>query len=254
MSGGMIEVQGVEKSYGPVRALAGVSLSVARGETFGLLGLNGAGKSTLSKILTGLLRADAGTVTVAGVDPSRDPRLVREKLGYLAEESILYDELTAREHLELVGALRGLPRDQARARAARLLEFLDLAAAQDRPCASYSRGMRRKTSIACALIGDPEALLLDEPTDGLDPDGARRFTEILGELKRRERAIVIASHILPLIEKRCDRVGILDRGTLVAQGTIAELRGMAGEPTADLERLFLVLTKREEKNARDLLS
>ena len=249
----MIEVEGVEKSYGELKALRGISLRVAAGETFGLLGLNGAGKSTLSKILVGLLRADVGRVSIAGVDPAREPVLARAKLGYLPEDSVLYEELTAREHVETVAALRGIAPDQARARAARILEFLELGGALDRPCGGYSRGMRRKTAIACALVGDPEALLLDEPTDGLDPDGARRFSEVLVELKRRGRAVVIASHILPLIEKRCDRVAILDRGTLVAQGTIDELRKSAGEPTADLERLFLVLTKREEKDARGLL-
>jgi ABC-2 type transport system ATP-binding protein len=249
----MIEVESVEKSYGELPALRGVSLRVAAGETFGLLGLNGAGKSTLSKILVGLLRADRGRVSVAGIDPARDPVLARRKLGYLPEESILYDELTAREHVETVAALRGLPGEQARARAARILEFLELDAAKDRPTGGYSRGMRRKTAIACALVGDPEVLLLDEPTDGLDPDGARRFSEVLAELKRRGRALVIASHILPLIERRCDRVGILDRGTLVAQGTLEELRAQTGEPGADLERLFLLLTKREEKDARGLL-
>jgi ABC-2 type transport system ATP-binding protein len=248
----VIEVEKVEKSYGPVKALQGVSLKVAAGETFGLLGLNGAGKSTLSKILMGLLRVDAGTVKVAGSDPALDPLAVRAKLGYLAEESVLYDELTAREHLELVANLRGVPKDVALARSERLLDFLELAQAKDRATGGYSRGMRRKTAIACALVGDPEALLLDEPTDGLDPDGARRFAEILAELKRRGRAIVIASHILPLIEKKCDRVGILDRGQLVAQGTLEELRQQANEPSADLERLFLVLTKREEKDARGL--
>ncbi|HZU99746.1 MAG TPA: ABC transporter ATP-binding protein [Planctomycetota bacterium] len=249
----MIEVENVEKSYGSLRALQGVSLRIAPGETFGLLGLNGAGKSTLSRILMGLLRADQGRVSVLGIDPARDPVAVRAKLGYLAEESVLYDELTAREHLELVAALRGVPRDQARARSDRLLEFLDLAVAADRATGGYSRGMRRKTAIACALVGDPEAVLLDEPTDGLDPDGARRFAEVLAELKRRGKAIIVASHILPLIERRCDRVGILDRGKVVAQGTLAELRAQANEPEADLERLFLVLTKREEKDARGLL-
>src|SRR5262249_22245597 len=152
------------------------------GETFGLLGLNGAGKSTLSKILVGLLRADRGRVSVAGIDPATKPVEARAKLGYLPEESVLYDELTAREHVESVAELRGMPRDQARGRAAKLLEFLDLAPAQDRPTGGYSRGMRRKTAIACALVGDPETLLLDEPTDGLDPDGARRFSELLAEL------------------------------------------------------------------------
>jgi ABC-2 type transport system ATP-binding protein len=112
--------------------------------------------------------------------------------------------------------------------------------------------MRRKTSIACALVGDPEALLLDEPTDGLDPDGARRFAEVLAELKRRGRAVIVTSHILSLIEKRCDRIGILDKGTIVAQGTVDELREKANAPGADLEDLFLKLTGREAKDARGL--
>ncbi|MBI3722644.1 ABC transporter ATP-binding protein [bacterium] len=249
-----IQVEGVEKSYGSLVALRSVSLQVGAGETFGLLGLNGAGKSTLSKILIGLLRADRGRVSVAGVDPAKEPVRAREKLGYLPEESVLYDELTATEHLLTVAALRGMAPDVARARADRLLEFLDLAHAKDRACAGYSRGMRRKTAIACALVGDPEVLLLDEPTDGLDPDGVRRFDEILSELKRRARAVVIASHILPLVEKRCDRFGILDRGSLLAQGTLSELREKAGDPGADLERVFLLLTKREAKDARDLLA
>ena len=175
--------------------------------------------------------------------------MTRRKESARSRRQVVLDEhVTLREMIALLRAA-----NTKREVAERLLEFLDLLPAADRPCGGYSRGMRRKTAIALALIGDPEALLLDEPTDGLDPDGARRFTELLAELKRRGRAVVIASHILPLIEKRCDRVGILDRGTLVAQGTLAELRLRANEPDADLERLFLVLTGREERDATGLL-
>lgn len=249
----MIEVEGVEKRYGELRALAGVTLTVQPGETFGLLGHNGAGKSTLAKVLTGLLRPDAGRARICGLDVAEDPQGVREKFGYLPEESILYDELTAREHLELFAALRGVAPGPAAERAQRLLEFLDLSDAADRPAGGYSRGMRRKTAIAVTVIGDPEVILFDEPTGGLDPDGAHRFVELLAELKRRERTVIIHSHILGLIEKRCDRLGILDHGALLACGTLTDLREQAQLPEGDLEDLFLALTNRQAKDATGLL-
>jgi ABC-2 type transport system ATP-binding protein len=249
----VIEVQDVVKSFGEVKALAGVSFTVQPGEVFGLLGPNGAGKSTLAKILSGLLRPDEGSARICGRDVAEDPVGVRGQLGYLAEESVLYDELTAREHLDLFADLRGVARGEARERAERLLGFFDLASAADRPVGSYSRGMRRKTAIAVALIGDPPALLFDEPTGGLDPDGARRFAEVLAELKRRERTVVIQSHILGLVEKRCDRIGILQAGQLLTCGTLDELRAQANMPEADLEDVFLQLTDREGKDARGLL-
>lgn len=249
----MIEVEALVKSYGELRALDGVSLKVEPGETYGLLGHNGAGKSTFAKILTGLLRADEGGIKICDIDVATDPLGARAKLGYLPEESVLYEELSAAEHLAIFADLRRVPRAQAQARAERLLGFLDLAEAADRPVASYSRGMRRKTAIGVALIGDPEVVLFDEPTGGLDPDGARRFAEVLSELKRRQRTVIIQSHILGLVQKRCDRVGILDHGRLKAQGTLTELRTSAGLPDADLEDLFLHLTEREARDAKGLL-
>ncbi|HBP18580.1 MAG TPA: ABC transporter [Planctomycetes bacterium] len=249
----MIEVEDVRKRYGEVQALHGVTLAVQPGETFGLLGHNGAGKSTLAKILCGLLRPDDGSCRVAGVDVAADPLAARARFGYLPEESVLYDELSAREHLHLFADLREVPRDAAQERAERLLAFLDLSAAADRPVGGYSRGMRRKTAIALAVIGDPEVILFDEPTGGLDPDGARRFAELLAELKRRQKTVMIQSHILGLVEKRCDRIGILDHGALLAQGTLAELREQAGLPEADLEDCFLALTGQETKDATGLL-
>jgi ABC-2 type transport system ATP-binding protein len=249
----VIEIHEVAKAYGEIKALRGVSLRVEPGETFGLLGHNGAGKSTLAKIVCGLLRPDSGTTTICGVDVAQDPLGARAKFGYLPEESVLYDELSAREHLELFADLRRVPRADAAARAERLLGFLDLSEAADRPVGGYSRGMRRKTAIAVAVIGDPEVLLFDEPVGGLDPDGARRFAELLAELKRRNRTVMIQSHILGLVEKRCDRVGILDHGTLTATGTLEDLRELAGQPEADLEDLFLHLTGQEVKDATSLL-
>lgn len=249
----MIEVESVCKSYGELKALEDVSFVVKPGEVFGLLGHNGAGKSTLAKILSGLLRPGSGVAKVCGRDVAEEPLEVRARFGYLPEESVLYEELTAREHLDLFADLRGVPRAEGQARAGRLLDFLDLAHAADRPVGSYSRGMRRKASIAVTLIGDPEAVLFDEPTGGLDPDGAHRFAELLGELRRRDKTVVIQSHILGLVEKRCDRIGILDHGKLLACGTLEDLRTRAELPDADLEDVFLKLTGKEAKDAKGLL-
>ena len=249
----MIEIEGLEKSYGEVRALRGVSLKVEPGQTFGLLGHNGAGKSTLAKILCGLLHADAGQVRICGIDVSQDPQGARARFGYLPEESVLYDELSAREHLELFADLRAVPSAAAKERMERLLAFFDLEAAADRPVGGYSRGMRRKTAISLAVIGDPEVLLFDEPTGGLDPEGTRRFAELLAELKRRERTVVIQSHILGLVEKRCERLGVLHQGQLLAEGDLAALRAQAKLPEADLEDVFHALTGEAERDASGLL-
>lgn len=249
----MIEARGLTKRYGPVEALRGLDLTAEPGQVLGLLGHNGAGKSTFARILAGLCRPDAGRLTLGGVDALAEPLRARARLGYLPEESVLHDALTAREHLELFGAVRGLDPATAARRGARLLEFLDLAPAADRPVAGYSRGMRRKCAIALTLIGDPEVVLMDEPLSGLDPEGAARFAELLGELRRRGRTVIVQSHEMGLVTKRCDRIAIVERGQLLAQGTLDELRARAGLPEADLEEVLARLTGRVSKDARGLL-
>lgn len=250
----MIEVTGLTKAYGELQALKGLSLTVRPGEVFGLLGHNGAGKSTFAKILSGLVLPDAGEARVAGHALAQDPLAARAAFGYLPEESVLYEELTAWEHLELFAQLRGMDLALARERATRLFDFFDLGDAAQRPVAGYSRGMRRKAAIALAVLPDPPALLFDEPTGGLDPEGARRFAELLAELKRRERAVIVQSHILGLVEKRCDRIGVLDHGTLIACGTLDELRQQAQLPEGDLEDLLATLTGRRGKDAREVFA
>lgn len=219
----------------------------------GLLGHNGAGKSTFARILAGLVRPDAGQVRIAGVDALAEPLRARARFGYLPEESVLHDPLGAREHLELIGALRGLDAATARRRSERLLEFFELGPAADRPVEGYSRGMRRKTAIAMAVVGDPEAVLFDEPLSGLDPAGAASFAELLGELRRLGRTVVVQSHELGMVTKRCDQVAIVDGGRVIAHGTLEALRAQANMPEADLEDLFAALTGRRAKDARGLL-
>lgn len=249
----MIAVQGLTKRYGELVALEGLDLRAEPGQVLGILGHNGAGKSTFARLLAGLIRPDAGRIELAGVDALADPLAARARFGYLPEESILYDALTAREQLELVGALRAVDPQALRRRAERLLDFFDLTAAADRPVGGYSRGMRRKTAISLALVGDPQAVLFDEPLSGLDPDGADRFAELLAELRRRDKTVLVQSHALGMVAKRCDKVAVLERGRLVAHGTLEELRRQADRPGADLEELLAALTGRVGKDARGLL-
>lgn len=248
----MIEIHEVSKSYGTHQALSKVSFQVPKGEIFGLVGLNGAGKSTLARILMGLLKADEGRVEIEGTEVKSDPVLARSKIGFLPEESVLYNDLTALEHLEIVADLRGLDPQSTALQARKILDFLELDQARERPVRTYSKGMRRKTALAMALLGDPPALLFDEPTSGLDPDGALRFSEILSELARQGRAIIVNSHILPEIEQRCARFGVLEAGKIVALGTLEDLRKKADLPAARLEDLFLHFTGRTRRDARGL--
>lgn len=248
-----IEARGLAKRYGQVQALVGLDLAAEPGQVLGLLGHNGAGKSTFARILAGLVRPDAGEVRIAGVDALAEPVAARARFGYLPEESVLHDPLTAREHLELVAGLRGLEPEVARKRSEKLLEFFELGPAADRPVEGFSRGMRRKTAIAMAVVGDPQAVLFDEPLSGLDPAGAASFAELLAELRRLGRTVIVQSHELGMVAKRCDRVAIVDQGKLLARGTVDELRVQANMPEADLEDLFTALTGRRAKDARGLL-
>lgn len=245
-----LEVHGLHKAYGDVSVLRGVDLTVAAGEVVGLLGANGAGKSTTNRIIAGLLRADEGRVTIAGHDVADAPEDAMTALGYMPEAPFLYPELSTHETLELICDLRAL--EGAPAWIDRTLQILDLAHAADRPVRALSQGMRRKLTLAVALVGDPPVLLLDEPTNGLDPPAVALFKSVLAELRRRGRAVLISSHILALLEPLCDRVAILEAGAVQACGTLAELRDRATLPGADLEALYLHFAGRERTEVAEL--
>ncbi len=238
-----VEVQGLTKRYGAFTAVDGIDLTIARGEIMGLLGPNGAGKTTTLRMLCGLLRPTAGTARVAGIDLGRDPRGAKAKLGYLDEEPIVYPYLTGREFLTFVCDLYGVPGGaERRAHVQGLLELFELADKQDETIAGYSHGMRQKIGLASLLAHSPELLLLDEPTNGLDPRSARRVKDLLQELSRRGVTTVLSTHLLEIAQALCDRVAIMDRGRIVAVGTLEELRQGTQQATASLEDLFLALT------------
>ncbi len=240
---GNLEVRGVSKSYGSVKAVIDVSFSVAPGEIVVLLGDNGAGKSTILRSIVGLQGIDAGSILVDGRDVSHDPIGARAALGFLPEETVLYPDLTGRETLQMAGALRQLDGDRVERRADALLSFFKLEGAADRPVKGYSKGMRRKVALSVALLGEPPVLVLDEPTGGLDPVNIALFRSVLREARDRRKAILLSSHLLAEVENDADRLAIMKGGALLAIGDHAELRKTAGLPEdAPLEQVYLSIT------------
>ncbi len=239
----MIQTVNLTRHFGSVVAVQDLSLTVQPGELFGFLGPNGAGKSTTIRMLVGLLRPTAGAAIVAGHDVTQEPLNAKRALGYLAQTPLLYEKLTGREFLRFVGGLYGLRDETIEARAERLLPLMDLVEKADQPIESYSGGMRHKIGLCGALLHEPRVLVLDEPLAGMDPYGARRIKDLLRELCRQGATVFMSTHILEIAERVCDRVGILDRGRLIAVGTMEQLRVEAlSTAETTLEDLFLQLT------------
>ena len=223
MSSPAILVRGLRKVYGSVAAVDGVDLEVPRGSFFGFLGPNGAGKSTTIRILTGLIPADSGSVEILGLQLPQDELEIKKRIGLVPDESLLFDRLTGAEFLEFVGRMYGLDRRTAVERAAGLLDLLELA--NDRKIiGEYSKGMRKRVAMAASLIHHPELFLMDEPFEGVDAVGARLMKDILIDQVRRGATVFLTSHVLEVVERLCDRIAIINHGTIVTCGTLAELR------------------------------
>ena len=229
-----VGIDGVSRAFGDVKAVDGLSLALAPGEIVGFLGTNGAGKTTTIKMITGLLRPDAGEVSVFGGDPS-DPA-VRARIGYMPEVATYYPYLNARELLAFYGGICGLDAKAVRERTDSLLESVGLADAAKRPLRTYSKGMLQRAGIAQALLNDPDLLVLDEPFTGLDPLARIHFRELLRSLREKGKAVFFSSHELGETELLCDRVAIMKKGRCVYQGPVKDL---AGDGASNLERLFL---------------
>lgn len=221
----MIELKSVEKRYGSVNALAGLDLSVPESSVFGLIGPNGAGKTTAMLILSSLLARDAGAVSVAGADPQRQPRDVRRHLGYMPDFFGFYDALTAYEYLDFFAAVQGVPAANRRAVVLDLLALVDLSHKAEADVNSLSRGMKQRLSLARTLVHDPALLVLDEPASGLDPRARVQLRELIAELHRMGKTILISSHILAELEGICTHMGVIDEGIMKAQGEMETIRG-----------------------------
>lgn len=224
----MIELQGLGKRYGSVVALAGVSLSVPRGCLYGLLGPNGAGKTTTLRILATLLAPDQGQVRLAGIDALADPRRVRSRLGYVAQEVAIDKILTGRELLKLQGDLHHLSRSERDQRLDELVDLLGMGDWIDRRCGTYSGGMRRRLDLATGLLHRPEVLVLDEPTVGLDLESRAAIWQVLRRLRQEGVTVLLSSHYLEEVDALADRLAILDGGRVIAEGTPAELKAALG--------------------------
>ena len=238
----LIVTQALVKRYGDKVAVNNVSLEVQAGEVFGFLGPNGAGKTTTIKMIVGLLQPTSGTVKVAGFDVQTQPMQAKAASGYVPDTPNLYAKLTGRELLRFVGDLYDLDRQHMAQRTEELLRVLDLGEAADNTIDSYSHGMQQKASLAAALMHDPKVLVLDEPTVGLDPKSARLIKDILRQMADRGSAVFLSTHILEIAERMCDRIGIINRGELVAVGTMNELRSLGKAGEVSLEDIFLGLT------------
>ena len=236
----MIVTQGLTKSYGPKLALDHLNLRVEPGEIFGFLGPNGAGKSTTVKILTGLLTPDSGSATVAGFDVAKDPLETKRRIGFVPEQPILYDSLTADEYLDLIGCLYHLEPAVSLARRTELLELFQLGDARHQRLSEFSKGMKQKVVITAALIHRPDVLILDEPLDGLDANTALVMKELLRKLAAQGKTIMFSSHILEVVERICTRLVIINNGKLIAEGTSAEI--CAREGVSSLDAAFGKLT------------
>ena len=247
-----LRFQAVVKEFDGRSAVAGLDLEVGAGELFGLIGPNGAGKTTTIKMAVGLLRPTAGRITVCGHDVQASGARARRHLGYVPDSAPLYEKLTGIEVLQLAGDLHGVSRRRRERRIPALLEALELSAASSQLVQSYSRGMRQKLALCAALIHDPEVVLLDEPTVGLDPKAARQLRSILQALCTTGHTVFLSTHALDVASALCDRVGIFAAGKLVALGTVEELAGR-GAGGQDLEAAFMQATGAEDGDAARLM-
>lgn len=221
----IVELSGVEKRYGSVHALQGADLQVPTGSIAGLIGPNGAGKTTSMEIMSSLIPRDAGTVRVAGYDPQVDPVALRNVLGYMPDFFGVYEGLRVREYLEFFAAAHRVARQTRRSVVSDLLALVDLDEKADTDVNGLSRGMKQRLSLARALVHDPEVLILDEPASGLDPRARVQLRELIAELARMGKTVIISSHILSELEGLCSYMAVIDRGRVKAQGTVEEIRG-----------------------------
>jgi ABC-2 type transport system ATP-binding protein len=238
----MIEFDRLTKSYASFCAVAPLNLSVPRGEMFGFLGPNGAGKTTTIRMMMGILVPSGGSARIAGFDCQREGLEVKRHVGYLPDSPIFYDYLRGREILQFIGEMHGLTREESLRRADNLLGELALGEVAEEYAVNYSMGMKKKLGLACALIHEPSVLILDEPTNGLDPRASRDVQQRLRQSADAGITIFLSTHILDMAERLCSRIGIIHHGQLVATGTPQELKAnvTAG---GTLEEVFLAVTE-----------
>jgi len=238
----MLDLQHVSKSYnrGKIKAVDDLSLVVSPGEIFGFLGPNGAGKTTTIKMIVGLLNPDAGTITVNGFDTQKNALKCKSITTYVPDYPAIYDRLSGLEYLNFIGDVYGVPKKDRLERIEKWLDIFELTQAISSPIQSYSHGMKQKTVLIAALLPAPQVMVLDEPMVGLDPRASHHLKELMREHCDQGKTLFFSTHIMEVAEKLCDRIGIINKGKLIACGTMAELKRLNEEQS--LENIFLELT------------
>ena len=238
----MIAIHDLVKRYGTFTAVNGVSLEVASGEIHGFLGPNGAGKTTTIRMVAGLLKPTSGRIVVNGHDLAAQPERAKASLGFIPDRPFLYEKLTAGEFLRFHGGLYGLDGTSIGERVHEMLELFELTRWEHELVESFSHGMKQRLVMCAAFLHRPQAVLVDEPMVGLDPRGARLIKDIFRRMSARGVAILMSTHTLEVAQEMCDRISIILQGKIIARGTVAEVRAMAGNPDDQLTNVFLKLT------------
>ena len=243
-----LDVRGLRKLFDRP-AVDGLDLTVRKGEFYGLLGPNGAGKTTTLRMVAGLLKPDAGSISVFGIDALADPVEAKRITAWVSDEPMIYDKLTPYEYLEFVSGLWSIDAGEAEQRANDLIGWLGLAPHAHERCEGFSKGMRQKVALAGALVHDPMLIILDEPLTGLDAGSARQVKNVLRERVAAGGTVIMTTHILEVAERMADRIGVIAGGRLIAQGTLDELRIKAGKGDSSLEDTFLTLVAEQAQAA-----
>lgn len=246
MKSNVVEVNNVEKSFGDVRAVDGLTFIIKPGEIFGLLGPNGAGKTTTLKLILGLLELDAGEISVFDLSPSTDEMMIKQNIGYVSEEPLIYKSMTPKELFDFTSSIRKLNPEDTTSKLQRYLESLEAEQYYDKLIATLSRGNKQKMQIIAALLHEPKLLIMDEPLTGLDAKSAKVVKEILELHAENGGSVIFSTHILEVAEDVCDRICIINEGKAVATGTMDKLSKLADKAGADLEEIFLKLTQQDE--------
>ncbi len=245
-NGHLVSVNGITKTFGPVVAVNGLSFEVKKGEIFGLLGPNGAGKTTTIKLILGLLEADNGDISVFDLNPSKDEIQVKERIGYVSEEPLIFKSMSPKQLFNFITSIRNLDEEETLEKLRYYLESLEAEEYYEKLIATLSRGTKQKIQVIAALLHDPDLLILDEPLTGLDAKSSKVVKEIVELHTERGGSVIFSTHILEIAEEICDRICIIDRGKSIAMGTVEELSLMADKAGASLEDIFLKLTQEDE--------
>ncbi|MFX0101201.1 MAG: ABC transporter ATP-binding protein [Candidatus Hodarchaeota archaeon] len=242
----ILDVQNLKKYFGDVHAVDDLTFQVKKGEIFGLLGPNGAGKTTTIKSIMGLLNLEGGKISVLGKDPLKEPEAVKAEIGYVSEEVLLYKSMSPKELFNFIASIRKLEQEPVTKRVKQLLESLDALQYYNSAIVTLSRGNQQKIQIIAALLHEPDLLILDEPLSGLDAKTSRIMKDLLQIHADRGGAVLLSTHIMEQASELCDRIGIINKGKLVIEGTLEELRSAANAAGASLEDIFLKFTEQDE--------